>query len=37
LLRAAVFWALNLSAGFKGRVQLKLSGLDRKAFAEIPR
>jgi 2-polyprenyl-6-methoxyphenol hydroxylase-like FAD-dependent oxidoreductase len=37
LLRAAVFWALNLSARFKGRVQLKLSGLDRKAFAEIPR
>lgn len=37
LFRSAVFGLLNLSVGFKSRVQLSLSGLDRKVFTELPR
>jgi 2-polyprenyl-6-methoxyphenol hydroxylase-like FAD-dependent oxidoreductase len=35
LLRSLVFGVLNLSAGFKRKVQLSLSGLDRSEFVEI--
>ena len=37
LLRSAVFGVLNLSVGFKRKVQLSLSGLDRREFAELPK
>jgi 2-polyprenyl-6-methoxyphenol hydroxylase-like FAD-dependent oxidoreductase len=37
LLRSLVFGALNLSSGFKRRVQLSLSGLDRREFVELPK
>lgn len=37
LLRSLIFGVLNLSAGFKRKVQLSLSGLDRKAFVELPK
>ena len=37
LLRSAIFGVLNLSAAFKRKVQLSLSGLDRKEFAELPK
>lgn len=35
LLRAAIFGLLNLSPAFKRKVQLSLSGLDRRRFAEL--
>lgn len=34
MLRAAIFGLLNLSAGFKRRIQLRLSGLDRRRYAD---
>jgi len=37
LLRSAIFGILNMSAGFKRKVQLSLSGLDRKEFVELPK
>jgi len=37
MLRSAVFALLNLSTGFKRRVQLSLSGLDRRAYAKLPK
>lgn len=37
MLRAMVFCVLNLSSGFKRRIQLSLSGLDRRAFAKLPK
>jgi 2-polyprenyl-6-methoxyphenol hydroxylase-like FAD-dependent oxidoreductase len=37
LLRAMAFGVLDLSTAFKRRIQLSLSGLDRKAFAELPK
>lgn len=37
LLRSVVFAMLNLSAGFKRKVQLSLSGLDRGAFVDLPK
>ena len=37
LLRALVFGVLNLSTGFKRKVQLSLSGLDRREFVELPK
>jgi len=37
LLRSAVFAVLNLSAAFKRKVQLSVSGLDRRQFAEMPK
>lgn len=37
LLRSLVFGALNLSTGFKRKVQLSLSGLDRRAFVALPK
>ena len=35
MLRAAIFGLLNLSSGFKRRIQLSLSGLDRRQFAKL--
>lgn len=37
LLRSLIFGVLNLSAGFKRKVQLSLSGLDRREFVELPK
>ena len=37
LLRTAIFGALNLSGAFKRKVQLSLSGLDRREFADLPK
>jgi 2-polyprenyl-6-methoxyphenol hydroxylase-like FAD-dependent oxidoreductase len=37
LLRSAIFGVLNLSAGFKRKVQLSLSGLDRREFVDLPK
>jgi 2-polyprenyl-6-methoxyphenol hydroxylase-like FAD-dependent oxidoreductase len=37
MLRSMVFGVLNLSSGFKRRIQLSLSGLDRRAFVKLPK
>ena len=37
MLRSIVFGVLNLSSGFKRRIQLSLSGLDRREFAKLPK
>ena len=37
LLRAAIFGVLNLSGAFKRKVQLSLSGLDRREFVDLPK
>lgn len=37
LARSAVFGILNHSAGFKRKVQLSLSGLDRRKFVALPK
>lgn len=37
LLRSAIFGVLNMSAGFKRKVQLSLSGLDRREFVDLPK
>lgn len=37
MLRSMVFGVLNLSSGFKRRIQLSLSGLDRREFAKLPK
>jgi len=37
LLRSMIFGVLSLSAGFKRKVQLSLSGLDRREFVELPK
>jgi 2-polyprenyl-6-methoxyphenol hydroxylase-like FAD-dependent oxidoreductase len=37
LLRFLVFSVLNLSGGFKRKVELSVSGLDRRQFADLPR
>jgi 2-polyprenyl-6-methoxyphenol hydroxylase-like FAD-dependent oxidoreductase len=37
LLRFLVFSVLNLSGGFKRKVELSVSGLDRRQFSDLPR
>lgn len=37
MLRSMVFGVLDLSYGFKRRIQLRLSGLDRRQFAKLPK